>query len=112
MTITLNLAPEDEAQLNIIASQQGQNADTLAYDLFAAALAEFKTRHSVPANAQILPETELSPEEEAEAISIGLDASFAGRVTPLAEWSARFRARHNIPEGARAMTHEEAMRLP
>jgi len=54
----------------------------------------------------------LSSQEEAEAISLGLDDSFAGRVTPLAEWSAKFRARHNIPEGAKAMTHEEARRLP
>ena len=54
----------------------------------------------------------LTAKEEAEAISLGLDASFAGRVTPLAEWSAKFRARHNIPEGTRAMTHEEALRLP
>ena len=112
MTITLNLAPEDEAELNVIAAQKGQNADTVAYTLFAAALAEFKTKPHDSTDAQPLPETELSPEEEAEAISIGLDASFAGRVTPLAEWSAKFRARHNIPEGVKPMTHEEAMRLP
>ncbi len=112
MTITLNLAPEDEAQLNIIASQQGQNAGAVAYKIFAAALAESKARHNGSTDAQILSETELSLEEEAEAIRLGLEDSFAGRVTPLAEWSARFRARHNIPEGARAMTHEEALRLP
>ncbi len=112
MTITLNLAPEEEAQLNIIASQQGQNADAVAHKIFAAALAESKARHDAPLGAQPPPEIELSPEEEAEAIRLGLEDSFAGRVTPLAEWSARFRARHNIPEGAKAMTHEEALRLP
>ncbi len=112
MTITLNLAPEDEAQLNDIAAEKGQNADTVAYNLFATALANFKAKHHDPTDAQVLPETELSPEEEAEAISLGLDASFAGRVTPLAEWSAKFRARHNIPEGVKPMTHEEALRLP
>jgi hypothetical protein len=112
MTITLNLAPEDEAELNDIAAQKGQNADATAYNLFTAALAEHRAKHQVPANMQPLPETDLTPEEEAEAISIGLDASFAGRVTPLAEWSAKFRARHNIPEGIKPMTHEEAMRLP
>lgn len=112
MTITLDLAPEDEAQLNVIASQQGQNADAVAYKIFAAALAESKARDNAPMGAQPPPEIELSSEEEAEAISIGLDAGFAGRVTPLAEWSARFRARHNIPEGVKPMTHEEAMRLP
>ncbi len=112
MTITFNLAPEDEAQLNVIAAQQGQQADTAAYTIFAAALAESRARHDAPVDKQPLAEIELSPEEEAEAISIGLDASFAGRVTPLAEWRAKFRARHNIPGGIKPMTHEEAMRLP
>ncbi len=112
MTITLNLAPEDEAQFNNIAAQQGKNADTLAYDLFTSALAQYRAKHHTPIDVQPLPETELSPEEEAEAISLGLDDSFAGRVTPLAEWSANFHARHNIPEGIKPMTHEEALRLP
>ena len=30
MTIILDLAPEDEAELNVIAAQKGQNADTVA----------------------------------------------------------------------------------
>ena len=110
--ITLNLALEDEAQLSAIAAQKGQDASAVAYTIFTAALAEFNVRQQSLTNGQLPAEVELSPEEEAEAISIGLDASFAGRVTPLAEWSARFRARHNIPAGARAMTHEEALRLP
>jgi hypothetical protein len=63
MTITLNLAPEGDAELNYIAAQKGQDADTVAYNLFTAEL-------------------------------------------------AKFRARHNILEGVKAMTHEEAMRLP
>ena len=125
MTITLNLAPEDEAQLNVIAVQQGQDADTVAYDLFAAALAgyrapsasrshpavewsaEFRAKYHISADAQPLPSEDflvLTPEEEDEAICLALDDSFAGRVTPLAEWSAKFRARHNISEGAKAMT--------
>lgn len=112
MTIILNLAPKEEAQLNIIASRQGQDADAVAYKIFAAALAESEARHDAPMGVQPPPEIELSPEEEAEAIRLGLEDSFAGRVTPLAEWSARFRARHNIPKGARAMTHEEALHLP
>ena len=112
MTIILDLAPEDEAELNVIAAQKGQNADTVAYDLFSAVLADYKAKRHASTGSQPLPEIELTPEEEAEAISIGLDASFAGRVTPLAEWSAKFRARHNIPEGVRPMTHEEALRLP
>ncbi len=108
MTITLNLAPEDEAHLNSTAAQQGKNAVAVAYTIFAAALAESQARQQSSTNGQILPEVELSPEEEAEAISLGLDASFAGRVTPLAEWSAKFRARHNNPEGIQPMTHAEA----
>ncbi len=110
MTITLNLAPEDEAQLYKIAAQQGQNADTVAQDLFAAALAEsrkivalnlphlavgwsaeFRAKYHISADAQPLSDEELqalNPEDEGEAISLGLDDSFAGRVTPLVKWSA------------------------
>lgn len=111
MTITLILAPEDEAKLNEFAAQKGQNADTLANDLFTSALAEYRVKHHAPLDVQTLPETELSPEEEAEAISLGLDDSFAGRVTPLAEWSAKVRARHNLPEGGKVMSAEEVMLL-
>ena len=107
MTITLHLAPEDTEKLNVIAAQQGRNADAIAHALFTAALAQAAQLR------EILDEDFLlTPEEEAEAISLGLDDSFVGRVTPLAKWSAKFRAWHNIPEGAKAMTHEEAMRLP
>ena len=134
MTITLDLAPEDEAQLHVIAARQGQNADTVAYDLFAAALAnfrrtevverpgsaagwsaEFRAKYHIPADAQPLSDEELqalNPEDEGEAISLGLDDSFAGRVTPLAEWSAKVRARHNLPEGGKIMSDEELMLLP
>ncbi len=112
MTITLNLTPEDEAQLHSIAAQQDQSADTVACTILTAALADSKARQQSLTNGQFPAEVELSPEEEAEAIRLGLEDSFAGRVTPFAEWSARFRARHNIPDGARAMTHEEALRLP
>ncbi|MGI4789048.1 MAG: hypothetical protein ACRYFS_09385 [Janthinobacterium lividum] len=133
MTITLDLAPEEEAQLNVIAARQGQNADTVAYELFASALAssrkmaalsqpqpagewtaEFRAKYHIPADAQPLSDEELqalNPENEDEAICLGLDASFAGRVTPLAEWSAKVRARHNLPEGGKVMSHEEVMLL-
>ncbi len=57
-------------------------------------------------------ELRLTAEEETEPIRLRLEDSLAGRVTPLAEWSAKFRVRHNIPEGAKAMTHEEASRPP
>ncbi len=133
MPITLNLASEDEAQLNDIAAQKGQDVDTVAYDLFSAALAgyrapsasqphpatewsaEFRAKYNIPAGAHPLGDEELKaqdPEDEGEAISLGLDASFAGRVTPLAEWSAKVRARHNLPEGGKVMSDEELMLLP
>ena len=75
---------------------------------------QFRAKYNIPADAEILPDEELmlTLEEEDEAICLALDDSFAGRVTPLAEWSAKFRARHNIPEGIAPMTHEEAMLLP
>lgn len=77
--------------------------------------AEFRTKYNIPADVEPLSDEELralDPEDEAEAISVGLDDSFAGWVTPSAEWSARFRARHNIPEGGHPMSHEGAELLP
>lgn len=137
MTITLDLAPEDTERLYGIAAKNGDDAEAAARSLFKKALADaadahdfalegqsgpvsewdadFRAKYNISPNMQPLTEEELKaidPEDEGEAISVGLDASFAGRVTPLAEWSAKVRARHNLPEGAKAMSHEEAMRLP
>lgn len=96
MTITLNLPPQDEAQLNEIAAQEGRNADQVAYSLFSAALAkEARQRERV-----------------VEAIREGLTDSLAGRVTPLADWDAKFRAKYNIPADVEPMSHEEAQTLP
>ena len=137
MTITLNLAPEDEAQLHGVAARQGQDADQVAYSIFRAGLAqavggseetetadaqtrpvwsaEFRAKYNIPADREPLSDEEmraLDPEDEGEAISVGLDAMYAGRVTPAAEWSAKFRARHNIPAGGRPMPDEDARLLP
>ena len=131
MTITLNLPAKDEAKLSDIAAREGQPVDTLASEVFAAWLAgypapaagsppsewsaEFRAKYNIPADMQPLTEEELramNPEDEGEAISFGLDASFAGRVTPLAEWSAKVRARHNLPEGGKIMSDEELLLLP
>ena len=137
MTITLNLAPEDEAQLNGVAARQGQDADQAAYSIFRAGLAqavgtngetaatqtrpvwraEFRAKYNIPADREPLSDEELralDPEDEAEAISIGLDAMFAGRMTAAAEWKERFRARHNIPADLKVepMSDEEARLLP
>ena len=137
MTITLDLAPEDTERLNGIAAKNGDDAEAAARSLFKKALAdaagahdfalegrsmpaagwdaEFRAKYNISADAQPLSDEDfvvLTPEEEDEAICLALDDSFAGHTTPLAEWSAKVRARHNIPEGAKAMTHEELMRLP
>ncbi len=133
MTITLNLPAKDEAELSDIAAREGQTIDTLAHKVFTAWLAryhapaadspspatewsaEFRAKYNIPADMHPLTEEELramNPEDESEAISLGLDDSFAGRVTPLAEWSAKVRARHNLPERASEMTPEEVMLLP
>jgi len=50
-------------------------------------------------------------EREVEAVLEGLADSHAGRVTPLAEWDAKFRAQHNIRAGAEPMSDEEAQSL-
>ena len=50
-------------------------------------------------------------EREVEAVLEGLTDSLAGRVTPLAEWDARFRAKYNIRAGAEPMSDEEAQSL-
>ena len=135
MIITLNLTPEDTEKLNDIAAKNGGDVEAAARLLFKEALAdaagthdlalenqstpvpewnaEFRAKYNISPDMQPFVEKEptLTPEEETEAINLGLDDSFAGRVTPLAEWSAKVRARHNLPEGVKAMTHEELMRL-
>ncbi len=95
MTITLELAPASEARLTDMADQEGQDKTKIAARLLAEALE----------NAAY--------ERDVQAISEGLEDSLAGRVTPLAEWDAKFRARHNIPAdvSVEPMSHEEALEL-
>lgn len=81
MTITINLAPEVEAQLRDAAAQEGQDAEAVAATLLAETLA-------------------WKAQERAEAIAgiqRGLDAAAAGRVRPLGEFIAEERARLNLP---------------
>ena len=94
MTITLDLAPTSEALLSDLAEQDGQDKTEIASSLLAAALEQ------------------AAHEREVEAVLGGLDDSFAGRVTPLAEWDAKFRAKYNIQADVEPMTHEEAQALP
>ena len=96
MTIMLKIAPASEAMLRDMADQDGQDKAEIAARLLEDALAQ-TTR-----------------ERDAQAIAEGLEDSLAGRVSPLAEWDAKFRARHNIPADFKAepMSHEEALTLP
>jgi len=93
MTITLDLAPATEALLSDLADREGQDRRMVAASLLAAALE--RAAH----------------EREVEAVLEGLADSHAGRVTPLAEWDAKFRAQHNIRAGAEPMSDEEAQSL-
>ena len=94
MAITLELAPASEALLSDLADRDGQDRKTVAASLLAAAL-----EHA-------------AHECEVEAVLEGLADSLAGRVTPLAEWDAKFRSRHNIRAGAEPMSDEEAQSFP
>ena len=94
MTITLDLAPATETLLSDLADRERQDRRMVVASLLAAAL-EW-TAH----------------EREVEAVLEGLAISHAGRVTPLAEWDAKFRAQHNVRAGAEPMSDEEAQSLP
>ena len=88
MTITLDLAPEDEAQLKGIAARQGRQADVVAYSLFTAALAQAK--------------------EGGGEITAGR----AGPGRAVAEWDAEFRAKYSIPADLEPLSEEELNSLP
>ena len=94
MTITLDLAPATEALLSDLADREGQDRRMVAASLLAAALE--RAAH----------------EREVEAVLEGLADSHAGRVTPLAEWDAKFRARHSIPANLEPLSEEELNSLP
>lgn len=94
MAITLELAPASKALLSDLADRDGQDRKTVAASLLAATLK--RAAH----------------EREVKAVLEDLADSLAGRVTPLTEWGAEFRARHNIRAGAVPMSDEEAQYLP
>ena len=94
MTITLDLAPATEALLSDLADREGQDRRMVAASLLAAALEQ------------------VAHEREVEAVLEGLADSHAGRVTPLAEWDAKFRARHSIPANLEPLSEEELNSLP
>jgi predicted transcriptional regulator len=80
MTITLDLAPQVEAQLREKAAREGQDAEAVAHAVLAQALAwEVQERA-----------------EAAEGIQRGLDDFAAGRYSPASQVFADIRARHAI----------------
>ncbi len=93
MTITLDLAPTSEELLSDLAGPNGQHKKEIASSLLAEALE--RAAH----------------EREVEAVLVGLEDSKAGRLTPLADWEAKFRAKHNIRADVEPMTDQEAQAL-
>ena len=91
MTLTINLPPEAETQLRERAAREGRN--------------EVKTV------ALMLTEA-LDRAAAVEGIRQGLADSAAGRVTPLAEWDAKFRAKHSTPPDIVPLSDAEAEALP
>ena len=82
MIITIDLAPQVEAQLREKAAREGRNAEAVAQAVLAQAL-------------------EWEAQERAEAaagIQRGLDDFAAGRYSPASQVFADIRARHGIPD--------------
>lgn len=50
-------------------------------------------------------------EREVKAVLVGLEDSKAGRLLPLADWEAKFRAKHNIRADVEPMTDQEARQV-
>lgn len=76
--MTLTIAPKTEALLLAKAEREGQDINTLANLLLANLLAHDQA-------------------EEIDAIRVGLEASDAGRVRPLAVAAAEMRAKYHLP---------------
>lgn len=82
MTITLNLAPQVEAQLREKAARDGREAEAVAQTVLAQAL-EWESQERA---------------EAAEGIKRGLDDFAAGRYSPASQVFADIRTRHGIPD--------------
>ncbi len=89
MAITLGLAPASEVLPSDLADRDGQDKKTVAASLLAAALER------------------VAHEREVGAVLRGMEDSRAGRLRPLAEWDAKFRARYNIPANLEPLSEEE-----
>ncbi len=81
MTITINLAPDEEAKLHQKATREGLNAEVVAHDVLIQAL-----------------EWEAQDRAEAiEGIQRGLEAFDQGRFRRFSEFEAEQRAKYNLP---------------
>jgi predicted transcriptional regulator len=87
--MAIELSPETEARLRQRAERTGQDADALADQLLADALAEDADELSQDAVAQIR-----------QGIRRGLEAAAAGRERPLAEYAAQVKQRRNTAPNA------------
>ena len=83
MTITINLAPEEEARLHQKAVREGLNAEALAHDVLVQAL-------------------EWDAQDRAEAVAgieRGLEDFAQGRFRRFSEFEAEQRAKYSLPNG-------------
>ncbi len=83
MTITINLAPEEEAKLHQKAVREGLNAEAVAHDVLVQAL-EWEA---------------LDRAEAVEGIKRGLADFEQGRFRRFSEFEAEQRVKHSLPAG-------------
>lgn len=81
MTITINLAPEEEARLRQKASREGQEAETVAHTVLVQAL-EWEAQDRA---------------EAVEGIKRGIEAFDQGRYRRFSEFEAEQRAKYSLP---------------
>lgn len=96
MTITLDLTPDVEAYLREKAVREGRGTESIAQALLAQAM-----RWEAQERAEVI-----------KGLHQGLEDSTAGRVTPLAAWDAKMRAKYNISQDVEPLSDAEADALP
>jgi predicted transcriptional regulator len=83
MTITINLAPDEEAKLHQKVVRDGLDAEAIAYNALVQAL-EWDTQDRV---------------EAVEGIQRGIEAFEQGRFRRFSEFEAEQRAKYSLPAG-------------
>jgi predicted transcriptional regulator len=81
MTITINLAPEEEAKLHQKAMRDGSNVNVVAHDVLVQAL-DWETQDYI---------------EAVEGIKQGIKAFEQGRFRRFSEFEAEQRAKYSLP---------------